>query len=92
MQRRASRRQAPGCLRWPVGGFVTRPRVRRASRRIQSPRLALFHPRGELQFVRLIADSDEAIIFDEDHDTKWERALATLGVRADQLSAQVGHA
>ena len=42
--------------------------------------------------VWLIADPDEAIIFDEDHDTKWERALARIGVRADQLSAQTGHA
>lgn len=42
--------------------------------------------------IWLIADANDAIIFDEAHDTKWERALATLGVRADQLSAQAGHA
>ena len=42
--------------------------------------------------VWLIADPDEAIIFDGDHDTKWRRALASIGVRPDQLSTQAGRA
>lgn len=42
--------------------------------------------------VWLIAEPDEAIIFDDDHDTKWVRALAKLGVAPDQLSAAAGRA
>lgn len=42
--------------------------------------------------VWLACDPDEAIVFDDDHDTKWERALAKIGVRAEQLSAQAGRA
>jgi putative transcriptional regulator len=42
--------------------------------------------------VWLSCDPDEAVIFDEEHDTKWERALATIGVRPAQLSLQVGRA
>lgn len=42
--------------------------------------------------VWLSCDPDEALIFDEDYDTKWERALARIGVRAEQLSLQVGRA
>ena len=42
--------------------------------------------------VWLTCDPDEALIFDGDHETKWERALAKIGVTAGQLSAQSGRA
>jgi putative transcriptional regulator len=42
--------------------------------------------------VWLAGPADEDLIFDEDHDTKWERALARMGVRAEMLSAQAGRA
>lgn len=42
--------------------------------------------------VWLIADADRAIIFDRDHDTKWSRALARIGVDAANLSSQTGRA
>ena len=42
--------------------------------------------------VWLTCDPDEALIFDDDHDTKWERALAKIGVSAAQLSVQSGRA
>jgi putative transcriptional regulator len=42
--------------------------------------------------VWLICEPDEAIVFDQDHDHKWSRALAKLGVSADRLSAQPGRA
>lgn len=42
--------------------------------------------------VWLACDADEALIFDDDHDTKWTRALAKIGVRPDHLSAQAGRA
>ncbi len=42
--------------------------------------------------VWLACDADEELIFDDDHDSKWTRALAKIGVRADMLSAQGGRA
>ena len=42
--------------------------------------------------VWLACEADESLIFDEDHETKWARALAKIGVRADHLSAQAGSA
>jgi putative transcriptional regulator len=42
--------------------------------------------------IWLICDPDEALVFDDDHNTKWSRALAKIGVRPDQLSAQSGSA
>ena len=42
--------------------------------------------------VWLTCEPDEALIFDADHDTKWERALAKIGVSASQLSMQSGRA
>lgn len=42
--------------------------------------------------VWLTCDPDEALIFDDDHDTKWDRALAKIGVSAGRLSAQSGTA
>lgn len=40
----------------------------------------------------LVADPDEALIFDESSETKWERALETLGVTPEHLSMAAGHA
>ena len=42
--------------------------------------------------VWLIAEPDEELIFDSDHEHKWSRALFTLGVEAGSLSAQAGRA
>ncbi len=42
--------------------------------------------------VWLACEADESIVFDEDHETKWTRALAKIGVRADHLSTQAGSA
>jgi putative transcriptional regulator len=42
--------------------------------------------------IWLTCEPDEALVFDEDHDTKWERALAKIGVSAAQLSVQSGRA
>lgn len=42
--------------------------------------------------IWLICDADEGILFDEDHEHKWTRALAKLGISADHLSAQAGRA
>ncbi len=42
--------------------------------------------------VWLSCGPDEALIFDEDHETKWERALGKIGVRPAQLSMQIGRA
>ena len=42
--------------------------------------------------VWLTADADLDVIFDTDHETKWSRALAGLGVDAAMLSGQAGRA
>lgn len=42
--------------------------------------------------VWLTADADAELIFDADHDTKWSRALARIGVDAARLSAHGGRA
>ncbi len=42
--------------------------------------------------VWLACDADETLIFDDDHDTKWSRALAKLGVAPERLSMQAGRA
>jgi putative transcriptional regulator len=42
--------------------------------------------------VWFACDADEALIFDDDHDTKWSRALAKLGVTPERLSLQAGRA
>jgi putative transcriptional regulator len=42
--------------------------------------------------VWLACDADAGLIFDEDHESKWARALAKLGVAPERLSAQVGRA
>jgi putative transcriptional regulator len=40
----------------------------------------------------LSVPADNAIIFDPDHDHKWRRALAKLGVDLTMLSSEAGHA
>lgn len=42
--------------------------------------------------VWLTAEADTSLIFDDAHDTKWSRALASLGVDAARLSGQSGRA
>ena len=42
--------------------------------------------------VWLACEADESLVFDEDHQTKWTRAMAKIGVRVDHLSAQAGSA
>jgi putative transcriptional regulator len=42
--------------------------------------------------VWLTAEADPALLFDTDFDTKWARALASLGVDAARLSTQTGRA
>ena len=37
---------------------------------------------GNRESVWLACDADEDLIFDDDHDSKWTRALAKIGVRA----------
>lgn len=44
------------------------------------------------QNVWLSAPADEAILFGTDHDLKWRRALAGLGVDPLQLVGEVGNA
>ncbi|MDI9409893.1 MAG: YqgE/AlgH family protein [Candidatus Pacebacteria bacterium] len=40
----------------------------------------------------LAVNPDEALVFDLDFDTKWERAIAKLGVDFAMLSTEAGHA
>jgi putative transcriptional regulator len=40
----------------------------------------------------LTCDADENLIFDDDHETKWARALAKIGVTPAQLSSLSGEA
>lgn len=42
--------------------------------------------------VWLTCAPDEGLIFDPDHEAKWTRALAKLGVDPERLSAQAGRA
>ncbi len=42
--------------------------------------------------VWLTADADLDLIFDGDHQSKWARALAQMGVEAGRLSSQGGRA
>ena len=42
--------------------------------------------------IWLICDADEELLFDDDHEHKWTRALAKLGISADHLSMQAGRA
>jgi len=40
----------------------------------------------------LVVDFHDAIVFDETHDDKWERAIKTLGFDPAQLMGDVGRA
>ncbi len=40
----------------------------------------------------LVVDFDNAIVFDEGHSDKWERAIKTLGFDPAQLMGDAGHA
>jgi putative transcriptional regulator len=40
--------------------------------------------------VWLTVEADEALVFDDDYETKWARALAKLGVDPQFLSAEAG--
>jgi putative transcriptional regulator len=42
--------------------------------------------------VWLTCEPDEDLLFDDDHDHKWSRALAKLGVTPENLSSQPGRA
>jgi len=42
--------------------------------------------------VWLTCEADEDLLFDDDHDHKWSRALAKIGVSPENLSAQPGRA
>ena len=44
------------------------------------------------QGVWLTCEADEDLLFDRDHGSKWDRALAKIGVTADRLSVQAGRA
>ena len=48
------------------------------------------HPAVEVTLAP--AEPDEAILFDTDHEHKWERALAKLGVEAGHLAGAAGRA
>jgi putative transcriptional regulator len=40
----------------------------------------------------LHCDADQDLLFDQDLDTKWARAISTLGFQPQHLSGQAGHA
>ena len=42
--------------------------------------------------VWLTVEADEALVFDDDYDTKWSRALSKLGIDAQFLSSEAGRA
>jgi putative transcriptional regulator len=42
--------------------------------------------------VWLTVEADEALVFDDDYETKWSRALAKLGIDPQFLSAEAGRA
>ncbi len=52
---------------------------------------------GQLEYeirenVWLTCDPDEGLLFDDDHEHKWSRSLAKIGIAAENLSAQTGRA
>jgi putative transcriptional regulator len=86
-----------------VAWTATRDVLRAMGDRLRRPRrsiLALGYAGwGSGQLEREIQDNvwltcepDEALLFDLDHDLKWVRALAKLGVAAGSLSSQSGRA
>ena len=96
--------QAPGM---DVGGGVfltaTREILEALSGRGIRPRRALMAlgyagwDAGQLEreireSVWLTCEADEALLFDDDHEHKWSRALAKIGIAAAHLSATGGRA
>jgi len=96
--------QAPGL---DIGGGVcltaTREILEALSGRGHRPRRALMAlgyagwDAGQLEreireSVWLTCDADEALLFDDDHEHKWSRALAKIGIAAAHLSAVGGRA
>ncbi|ACT58728.1 YqgE/AlgH family protein [Hirschia baltica] len=45
-----------------------------------------------MENVWLVADASEALIYDKSYNTKWNRALASIGVSPENLNSQAGHA
>jgi putative transcriptional regulator len=70
------------------------------NRRPRRARLALGYAgweAGQLEHeiaenVWLTCEADESLIFDDDYEKKWERALAKIGVSAARLSSLAGRA
>ena len=44
------------------------------------------------QNVWLTVDADEALVFDDNYETKWTRAISKLGIDPNFLSAEAGEA
>ena len=44
------------------------------------------------QNIWLTCEAVEGLLFDDDHEHKWSRSLAKIGVAAEHLSAQAGRA
>ena len=42
--------------------------------------------------VWLVADASEALVYDRSYNTKWNRALASIGVSPENLQSEGGHA
>ena len=96
--------QAPGLA---IGGGValtaTREVLEALSGRNHRPRRALMAlgyagwDAGQLEreireSVWLTCEADEGLLFDDDHEHKWSRALAKIGIAAEHLSAVGGRA
>jgi putative transcriptional regulator len=96
--------QAPGL---EIGGGValtaTREVLEALSGRNYRPRRALMAlgyagwDAGQLEreireSVWLTCEADEGLLFDDDHEHKWSRALAKIGIAAEHLSAMGGRA
>ena len=96
--------QAPGL---EIGGGValtaTREVLEALSGRNPKPRRALMAlgyagwDAGQLEreirdSVWLTCEADEGLLFDDDHEHKWSRALAKIGIAAEHLSAVGGRA
>jgi putative transcriptional regulator len=86
-----------------VAWTATRDVLRAMGDRLRAPRRSILvlgyagWASGQLERelqdnVWLTCEADESLLFDTDHDLKWARALAKLGVAAGSLSAQSGRA
>lgn len=90
-----------------VGGGVsltaTREILQALAGRTERPRRALMAlgyagwDAGQLEreireSVWLTCEADEGLLFDDDHEHKWSRALAKIGIAAEHLSSTGGRA